>query len=80
MRDMQLFFVLFWLFVVILIISIITNVIRGKPIVGVIEFVLMVLLTFLVLGDEWVNFKITKTGIEIQQSVSEIPNPEDTDN
>ncbi len=58
MPNVRLFLLIFWLFVLLLIGSAVQNVIKGHELLSLQEFVMAGILVFLVLGDEYIKFRV----------------------
>jgi hypothetical protein len=67
MRSFGLFLILFWLLVLLLLASVINNFMQATSLLGTQEFVLIGFLVFLVIGDEFVKVRLSKSGLEVHQ-------------
>ena len=67
MRSFTLFVYLFWILILVLGVSIVRNFMRDQSLLGSSEFALIGVLVFLVIGDEFVTFRVTGSGLEVDQ-------------
>jgi len=67
MRSVPLYYVVVLLIIIVILVSIIQNIIIGETILNTRLFGLIIILAFLVIGDEIRFFKISKAGLEIEQ-------------